>query len=184
MIQLSQPIVTTGKTTALTADLCGQSKVSSFQPLLSRFAIAFLPRSNRLLISRLQSPSSEILEPKERKSVTTSTFSLSICHEVMGPDTVILVFKNLSFKPAFSLSSFTLIKRLFSYSLLSAIRMVSSAYLRLLMFLLPVLSPACNHPTMAFLMICSVYRLNRVTADSPVVLLSQSWTSQLFHTGF
>jgi len=143
MIQLSQPVVTTGKTTALTADLCRQSKASSFQPLLSRFAIAFLPKSNLLLISWLQSPSSEILESKERKSVTTSTFSLSICHEVMGPDTVVLVFKNLSFKPAFSLS-FTLIKRLFSYSLLSAIRMVLSAYLKLLMFLLPVLIPACN----------------------------------------
>ena len=110
----------------------------------------------------------------QEEEICHYSFSPSVCHEVMGIDVVILVFLIFSFKPAFSLSSFTLIKRLFSYSLLSAIRMVSSAYLRLLMFLLPVLIPACNHPTMAFLMICSVYRLNRVTADSPVVLLSQS----------
>ena len=55
---------------------------------LSRFVIAFLPRSNCLLISWLQSPSTVILEPKKRKSVTTSTFSPSICHAVMGPKTV------------------------------------------------------------------------------------------------
>ena len=67
----------------------------------------------------------------------------SICCEVMRLDAMVLVFLILSFKPAFSLSSFTLIKRLFS-SLLSAIRVVLSAYLRLLMFLLPILIPACN----------------------------------------
>ena len=59
---------------------------------LSRFVIVFLKRSNCLLISLLQSPSTVILEPKKRKSVTTSTFSPSICHEVMGPDAMILVF--------------------------------------------------------------------------------------------
>ena len=59
---------------------------------LSRFVIAFLPRSKHLLILWLQSPSTVILEPRKRKSVTTSTFSLSICHEVMGLDAVILVF--------------------------------------------------------------------------------------------
>ena len=75
---------------------------------LSRFAIAFLPRSKRLLISWLQSPSAVILEPKKRKSVTTSTFSPSIYHEVMELDAMILVFLIFSFKPALSLSSFTL----------------------------------------------------------------------------
>ena len=59
---------------------------------LSRFVIAFLPRSKRLLISRLQSPSAVILEPKKIKSVTVSILSPSICHEVMGPDAMILVF--------------------------------------------------------------------------------------------
>ena len=60
--------------------------------MLSRFITFFLPRSNCLLISWLQSPSAVILEPKKRKSVTVSTFSPSICHEVLGPDAMILVF--------------------------------------------------------------------------------------------
>ena len=71
--------------------------------MLSRFVIAFLPKSKHLLISWLQSPSAVILEPKKRKSVTASTFSPSICHEVMGLDAKILVFLMVSFKPAFSL---------------------------------------------------------------------------------
>ena len=82
---------------------------------LPRFVIAFLPRSTHLLISRLQALSAVILEPKKIKSVTASTLSLSICHEIMGPDAMILVFWMLSFKPAFPLSSFTLNRRLFSY---------------------------------------------------------------------
>ena len=60
--------------------------------MLSRFAIAFLPRSMHLLISWLQSPSLVILEPKKIKSVTVSIASLSICHEVMGPDAMVVVF--------------------------------------------------------------------------------------------
>ena len=71
-----------------------------------------------------------ILEPRKMKSVTVFTFYLSVCHEVMGPEAMILVFWILCFKPAFPLSSFTLIKRLFSSSLLSVIKVVSSAYLR------------------------------------------------------
>ena len=82
---------------------------------LSRFVITFLPRSTHLLISRLQALSAVILEPKKIKSVTASTLSLSICHEIMGPDAMILAFGMLSFKPAFPLSSFTLNKRFFSY---------------------------------------------------------------------
>ena len=70
-----------------------------------------------------------ILELKKIKSVTVSTFPPSICHEVMGPDAMIFVFWMLSFKPTFSLSTFTYIKRLFSFSSLSAIRVISSAYL-------------------------------------------------------
>ena len=99
--------------------------------MLSRLVIVFLPRSKCLLISWLQSWSAVILEPKKIKSDTVSIVSPSVCHEVMGPDAMILVFWMLSFKPAFSLSSFTFIKRLFSSSL-SARRVVSSAYLRLL----------------------------------------------------
>ena len=84
-----------------------------------------------------------ILEPKKIKSVTSSTFPPSVYNEVMRPDAMILVFWMLSFKPAFSFSFFT-IKRLFSFSSLFAIRMVSSACLRLLIFLLAVLIPACD----------------------------------------
>ena len=90
MIQLSHPYMTTGKTIALTIrNLCWQSDVFN---TLSRFVIAFLSKSKYFLISWLQSPFSVILEPKKIKSVTASTFSLSICHEVMGPDAMILVF--------------------------------------------------------------------------------------------
>ena len=86
-------------------DLCWQSDISAFN-ILSRFAVAFLPRSKHLLISWLQSLSTVILEPKKIKSVTASTFFPSICHEMRGLDAMILVFWMLSFKPAFSLSSF------------------------------------------------------------------------------
>ena len=79
----------------------------------------------------------------------------------MGPDAMIFVFWMLSFKPAFSFSSFTFIKRLFSSSLLSAIRVVSSAYLRLLVFLLAVLIPACASSRLAFHMMYSACKLNK-----------------------
>ena len=113
--------------------------MSLFFNTLTKFVIAFLPRSKCLLISWLQSPSAVILEPKKTKSVTVSTFVPSLCHEVMRLDAMNLVFWMLSFKPAFSLFSFTLINRLVSSSSLSAIRVVSSAYLRLLLFLLALL---------------------------------------------
>ena len=74
--------------------------------ILSRLVITFLPRSKHLLISWLWSPSTVILEPPKIKSKTVSTVSLPICHEVMGPDAILLVFWMLSFKPTFSLSSF------------------------------------------------------------------------------
>ena len=120
---------------------------------LSKFVIAFLPRSNRLLILWLQSPSPVILESKKRKSVTVSIFSPSICHAVIGLDAMVLAFFMFSLNSALSLSSFPLIKKLFSSSSLSAIRMVSSTYLRLLMFLLPISNPHCNSPSPAFLSI-------------------------------
>ena len=87
-----------------------------------------LPRNKCLLNSWLQSPSAVILEPKQKKSDTVSTVSPSISHEVMGPDAMILVFWMLSFKPTFSPSSFTFIKKIFSVSSFSTIRVVSSAY--------------------------------------------------------
>ena len=99
--------------------------------VLSSLVITFLPRSKHLLISWLQSPSAVILKPPKIKSDTVSPVSLSIYHEVMGPDTMIFVFWMLSFKPTFSLFSFTVIKRsftffkrLFSSSSLSAVRVL------------------------------------------------------------
>ena len=120
-----------------------------------------------------------ILEPPKIKSLTVSIVFPSVCHEVMGPGAMILVFLILSPKPALSLYSFTLIKRLFSSSSLSAIRGVSSVYLRLLMFLLPILIPACNSSSLAFLMMCSSYRLNkqgdgRQPCHTPFLMLNQS----------
>ena len=120
--------------------------------MLSRFVIAFLPRSKHLLISWLQSPSAVILEPKKIKSLIVSIVFPSICHEVMGLDVMIFIFWMLGFKPAFSLFSFTFIKRLFCSSLLSAIRVVSSAYLKLLIFHPAILIPVCTSSSPAFLM--------------------------------
>ena len=115
-----------------------------------------------LLSSWLQSPSAVILEPKKIMSVPVSIVSPHICHELMGSDAMILVFRMLNFKPDFSLSSFTFIKRLFSFSLLSAIRVeMSSAYLRLLLFLLAILIPACDSSSLAFCLMYFAYKLNK-----------------------
>ena len=118
MVQLSQPYMTVGKTIALTRQTFVGKVMSLLFNMLSRLVIIFLPRSKYLLISWLQSPSAVILEPKKIKSITVSTVFPHICHEGMGPGAMILVFWMLSFKPAFSLSSFTFVKRLFGSSLL------------------------------------------------------------------
>ena len=88
MDQLSHPYMTTGKTIALTRRTFVSTVMSLLFNMLSRFVITFLPRSKRLLISWLQSPSTVILEPKKIKSDTVSTVSLSISHEVMGPEAI------------------------------------------------------------------------------------------------
>ena len=152
IVQLSHLYMTAGKTIALTRWTFVSKVMFLLFNMLSSLVIAFLSRSKCLLISWLQSPSAVILEPKKIKNLTVSIVSPSISHEVMGLDAMILVFWILSFKPTFSLSSFTLIKRLFS-SLLSAIRVVLSAYLRLLIFLLAILITACASSTLAFRMI-------------------------------
>ena len=100
------------KTIALNIQTFVGKVMSLIFNMLSRFVIAFLSRSKCLLILWLQSPSVVILEPKKIKSVTVSTFPSSICHEMMGLDTMTLVFWMLSFKSAFQLSSFTCIKSL------------------------------------------------------------------------
>ena len=133
--------------------------MSLLSNMLSRLVITFLPRSKCLLISLLQSPSAVILGPRKIKSLTVSIVSPSIYYEVMGLDTMILIFWMLSFKPAFSVFSFTFIKKFFNSSLLSAIRVVSSAYMRLLIFLLVILIPAYASSSPAFHMMYSAYKL-------------------------
>ena len=118
IVQLSHPHMTTGKTIALTRRTFVGKVMSLFLNMLSRLVITFLPKSKCLLISWLQSPFAVILEPRKIKSATVSPF---ISHEVMGPDAMIFVFWMLSFKPTFSLSSFTFIKRLFSSSSLGKV---------------------------------------------------------------
>ena len=105
-VQLSHPYMTTGKKIALTWWIFVGKVMSLLINILSKLVITFLVRSKHLLISWLQSPSAVILEPSKIKSVTVSP---SLCHEVMGPDAMILVFWMLSFKPTFSLCSFTFI---------------------------------------------------------------------------
>ena len=92
IVQLSHPYLTTGKTIALTRWTFVDKVMSLLFNMLSRLVITFLPRSKHLLISWLKSPSAVIVEPPKIKSVTVSIVSPSICHEMMGPDTMILIF--------------------------------------------------------------------------------------------
>ena len=95
IVQLSHPYMTTGKTIALTRWTFIDKVMSLLFNMLSRLVITFLPRSKHLLISWLQSPSAVILERPQIKSATVSTVSPSICHEVIGPDAMILIFWTL-----------------------------------------------------------------------------------------
>ena len=93
IVQLSQPYMTTGKTIALTRWTFVGQVMSQLFNKLSRLVITFLPWSKHLVISWLQSPSAVLLEPKKIKSVTVSTVSPSICHQVMEPDAMIFIFE-------------------------------------------------------------------------------------------
>ena len=137
--------MTTGKTIPLTRWTFVSKVMSLLFNMLSRFIIAFLSRSKHLLVSWLQLVNSDF-GAQEDKICHCFHFSIFCLPWSDETDAMILVFWILSFKPAFSLSSFTLIKRLFSFTSLSAIRvvLVSSAHLRLLIFLLAVLIPACD----------------------------------------
>ena len=92
IVQLSHPYMTTGKTIALTRQTFVGKVTSQLFNMLSRLVIAFLPRSKCLLISWLQPPSAMTLETLKIKSLTVSVVPPSICHEMMGPDAMILVF--------------------------------------------------------------------------------------------
>ena len=161
IVQLSHLYMTTGKTIALTRQTSVSKVMSLLFNMMSSLVITFLLRSKHLLISCLQSPSAVILEHKKIKPVTVSIASPSMYHQEMRPDAMILVFWMLSIKPMFSLSSFTFFKRLFSTSLLSAIRVVSSAYLRLLIYLWAILTPVYASSSPVFPMMCFAYKLNK-----------------------
>ena len=152
--------MTTGKTIPLTRQTFVNKVMALLFNKLSRLVITFLSRSKHLLISWPQSLSAEILEPMKIKSLTISIVSPSIHHEVMGLDAVIFVFWMLSFKPAVSLSSFTFIKRLFSSFLLSAIRVVSFAYLRLFFLSQQSCFQLYAPSRPAFCVMYSAYKLN------------------------
>ena len=154
-VQLSHPYMTTGKTIALTRQTFVGKLMSLLLNMLSRLVITFLPRSKHLLISWLQPPSAVILEPRKIKSDTVSTVSPSISYENDGTGCHDLSSLNVEFEANFFTLLFHFIKRLFCSSSLSAIRVVSSAYLRLLMFLLAILISACASSSLAFHMMYS-----------------------------
>ena len=156
MVQFSHLYMITGKTIALTRKIFVDKVMSLLFNMLSRLVIVFLPRSKHFLISWLQSPSAVILEPKKIVCHCFHCFPIYLpwsdvtgCHD--------LCFLNVGFKSAFPLSSFAFIKRLFSSSLLSAIRVVSSAYLSLLVFLPAILIPPVLHPAWHFTW-CTLHR--------------------------
>ena len=111
IVQLSHPYMTTGKTISLTRWIFVGKVMPLLFNMLSRLVIVFLPRSKCLNFMAEVTICSDFWAPKN--SLTVSIVSPSIYHEVMGLDTMILVFRMLSFKPTFSLSTFTFIKRLF-----------------------------------------------------------------------
>ena len=154
-VQLSHPYMTTGKTIALTIQSFVGKVMSLLLNMLSRLVITFLPREQVsfnfmaavTICSDFGVQENEVCHHFHCFPIYFQWSDGTGFHEVMGLDAMILDFWMLSFKPEFSLSSVTFIKRLFSSSSLSAIRVVSSAYLRLLIFLLEswfdlVLQPA------------------------------------------
>ena len=147
MVQLSHPCTTTGKHTADYTDLCWQSDVSSKEHASFNFVVAVI------VCSDLGAQESKICHCFHFSPFYLPWSDGIRCHN--------LRFWMFSFKSGFSLSSFTLIKRLFTCSSLSAIRVVSSTYLRLLIFLLATLIPACASSSPAFHVIYSVYTLNK-----------------------
>ena len=149
--------------------------------MLSRFVLTFLTRGDHLLISWLQSPSAVISEPKKMmKFHYFYLFPFHLpCKNGARWHYLSFFFLIFTFKLALSLSSFILIKSLFISSSFFAIRVVSYAYLRSLMFLPRILIPACNSSSPTFLIMCSVYRLNnqgdsRQPCCTPFLILNQS----------
>ena len=177
MLQISVLYMTTGKITALTIWSFISKVICLLFKMLPRFVITFLTRS--LLLSWLQSPSVVILE--KIKFVTLSIVSPSMCHEMMGPGAMIFVFESWALSQLFY--SLSLSSR--GSLVLFAVRVVSSAYLRLLIFLPPILIPACASSSMAFCMMHSAYKLNKQGDNTqPWRTPFPVWTSPLFHVQF
>ena len=185
--------MTTGKTIALTLRTFAGKVMSLLFNMLSRSVIAFLPRSKRLLIMAAVTICSDFGARENKVCHGFHCFPIYLpwsdgtrCHD--------LSLWTLCLQPTVSLSSFTFIKRLFSSSLLSAIKVVSSANLRLLIYLSAILTPACASSSPAFHMVCSAYKISKHT-PLPIliysfvillfdILLSQFGTSLLFHVQF
>ena len=159
MVQLSHPYMTTGKNITLTLKNFFGKVMSLLFNTLSSFFIAFPPWSKQLNFVAVVTIHSDF-GAQENEICHCLHFFLSTCHEMIGPDAMILVFWMLSFKPAFSLSSFTFIKRLY-FLFTFCVRVISSAYLRLLIFLPAILIPACASPSPGFHMMYSAYKLNK-----------------------
>ena len=158
MVQHAHPYMTTGKTIALTRWNFVGKVMSLLFNVLSRFVIAFLPRSKHLLISWLQSPSTVILEPKKIKSVTVSTFYPSLCYEVMGPDAMILgfwVLSQLCHSPLWSLSRGSLVPLHFLPLKWYYLCIWGCWYFSQLVI------PACDSSSPAFCVMYSAYKLNK-----------------------
>ena len=157
-----------------------------FFNMLSRFVIAFLPRGKCILISQMQSPSSDFGAQEDKICHCFHFLHIYLqwtvglrCHDLH------FFFLMLTFKPAISLSSFTLLKRLLSSSSLSAITVISSVYLSLLVFLPEILLPACDSSSLVFCMMYSAYKLNKqVTIYRFDILHFLFRTGLLFHVQF
>ena len=151
----------TGKTIALTRWTCVGEVMSLIFNMLSMFGHSFSSKDQASFNFLAAVTICSDFRAPQNKVCHCCTVSPSISHEVMGPDAMILTFWMLTFKPAFSLYTFTFIKRLFSSSSLSAIRVVSSAYLRLLIFLPAILISAYASSNLAFWLMYSAYKLNK-----------------------
>ena len=152
--------MTTRKTIALTRQIFVCKVLSLLFNTLSRFVIAFLPRRKHFNFMAAGTICNDF-GAQENCLSFFPFFSLSICHEVMGLDAMIFIFWMLCFKPPFLLSSFTFFKILFSSSSLSATRMVLSAYIKLLIFLLTILIIAWASSCLAFRIMYSAYKFNK-----------------------
>ena len=183
-VQISYQYMTTGKTIALTRWTFIGKVMSLFFKMRSKVDITFPPRSKCLLISWLQSPSAVILGPKNKAWHCFHCFPIyspwcdgTRCHD--------LRCRMLCFKPSFSLSCFTFIKRLYTSSSFSAISVVLSAYLRLLTFLLAIWTPVSASSSLEFLMMYSAFMSNKQGSNmQPDVLPFLFGTSLLFHVHF